>query len=105
MSDPGEALVRAAIAQEIAVVPIPGASAVLAALMASGLAETGFRFLGFLPRTGPPRHAAIATAAETPESVVIFEAPNRVQSTLHDLAEIMPNREACVAREITKLHE
>ncbi len=105
VSDPGEALVRAAIAQEIAVVPIPGASAVLAALMASGLAETGFRFLGFLPRTGPPRHAAIATAAETPESVVIFEAPNRVQSTLHDLAEIMPNREACVAREITKLHE
>ena len=105
VSDPGEALVRAAIAAEITVVPIPGASAVLAALMASGLAENGFRFLGFLPRSGPPRHAAIAIAAETPESVVLFEAPNRVQNTLQDLAQIMPDREACVARELTKMHE
>ncbi|MGH7285435.1 MAG: 16S rRNA (cytidine(1402)-2'-O)-methyltransferase [Polyangiaceae bacterium] len=105
VSDPGEALVRVAIAREISVVPIPGASAVLAALMSSGLSENGFRFMGFLPRSGPPRHAAIAMAAETPETVVLFESPNRVQNTLHDLAQIMPNREVCVARELTKMHE
>ncbi len=105
VSDPGEALVRAAIAKGFAVVPIPGASAVLAALMASGLSENGFRFLGFLPRSGPSRHEAIARAAETPETVVIFESPNRVQDTLKDLADVMPTRGCVVAREITKMHE
>lgn len=105
VSDPGEALVRAAVAAGAVVVPIPGASAVLAALAASALATNGFRFMGFLPRSGPPRHEAIALAAGTPEAVVLFESPNRVSATLRDLAGIMPNREACVARELTKLHE
>lgn len=61
--------------------------------------------MGFLPRAGPPRHAAIARAAETPEPVVLFEAPSRTGETLLDLAAITPERRACVARELTKMHE
>ena len=106
VSDPGDALVRAAIAQGTPVVPIPGASAILAALVASGLAGNGhFRFLGFLPRDGTERRAALAIAAETAETVVLFEAPGRVRATLVELADATPSRDVCVARELTKLHE
>ncbi len=106
VSDPGEALVRAAIDAGAAVVPIPGASAVLAAIVASGLAGDGrFRFLGFLPREGPARREAIALVCETPEAVVLFEAPGRVQDTLRELADATPERGACIARELTKVHE
>jgi 16S rRNA (cytidine1402-2'-O)-methyltransferase len=106
VSDPGEAVVRAAIAANIRVVPIPGASAVLAALVASGLAGEGrFRFLGFLPRDGRTRREALAVVAATPETVVLFEAPGRVRRTFHDLADATPQRRACVARELTKIHE
>jgi 16S rRNA (cytidine1402-2'-O)-methyltransferase len=106
VSDPGHGLVGAAIAAGVRVVPIPGASAVLAALVASGLAGEGrFRFLGFLPRSGSARRDALAVVADTPETVVLFEAPSRVQTTLRDLADATPLRRACVAREITKLHE
>ena len=106
VSDPGDALVRAAIAAGARVVPIPGASAVLAALMASGLAGDGrFRFVGFLPREGTARGEAIALVCATPEQVVLFESPNRTAETLRDLADATPARTACVARELTKLHE
>jgi 16S rRNA (cytidine1402-2'-O)-methyltransferase len=106
VSDPGEALVRAAIVAGADVVPIPGASAVLAAIVASGLAGDGrFRFVGFLPREGPPRREAITLVCETPETVVLFEAPGRVQATLAALADATPERGACVARELTKVHE
>jgi 16S rRNA (cytidine1402-2'-O)-methyltransferase len=106
VSDPGDALVRAAIALGARVVPIPGASAVLAALSASGLGSGGgFRFLGFLPRDGRARAGAVATLCATPEPVVLFEAPNRVQDTLTELARLQPERGACVARELTKVHE
>jgi 16S rRNA (cytidine1402-2'-O)-methyltransferase len=106
VSDPGGALVRAAIEAGVRVVPIPGPSAVLAALVASGLAsDAGFRFMGFLPRSGPPRAEAIARACATPEPVVLFEAPGRTQATLADLAAATPERAACVARELTKVHE
>jgi len=106
VSDPGEAVVLAAIAAGAAVVPIPGASAVLAAVVASGLAGDGrFRFVGFLPRDGPPRRAAIALVCDTPEAVVLFEAPGRVRDTLRELADATPERGACVARELTKVHE
>lgn len=106
VSDPGGALVRAAAQAGLQVVPIPGASAVLAALAACGLpGDGGFRFLGFLPREGSARQAALGTAAATPEQVVLFEAPGRVQRTLSELAEATPSREVCVARELTKLHE
>jgi 16S rRNA (cytidine1402-2'-O)-methyltransferase len=87
-------------------VPIPGASAVLAALAASGLAsDAGFRFVGFLPRDGMGRGEAISRVCETPEPVVLFDSPNRAQATLRDLAAATPERTACVARELTKVHE
>jgi 16S rRNA (cytidine1402-2'-O)-methyltransferase len=106
VSDPGEALVREAVANGIRVVPVPGPSAVLAALVASGLAGDGrFRFAGFLPREGPARREAIGQVSETPETVVLFESASRLRETLRDLADATPNRGACVARELTKLHE
>jgi 16S rRNA (cytidine1402-2'-O)-methyltransferase len=106
VSDPGEALVRAAIVQGTRVVPIPGPSAVLAALVASGLAGEGrFRFLGFLPRDGSERRVALALAADTAETVIVFEAAGRLGATLRELADATPERPACVARELTKLHE
>ncbi len=106
VSDPGSALVRLAVARGVPVVPIPGASAVLAALVASGLSDdSGFRFLGFLPRDGPSRRAALLRAVETPEPVVLFESPHRLEATLAELASSTPARPAAIARELTKLHE
>ncbi len=106
VSDPGDALVRAAIAAGVRVVPIPGASAVLAALVASGLAGGGaFRFMGFLPREGAARREAIATACATPETTILYESPERTAATLRELADATPDRPACVARELTKVHE
>ena len=106
VSDPAEALVGAAIGAGVRVVPIPGASAVLAALVVSGLAGDGrFRFVGFLPREGRERRASIALVCDTPEAVVLFESPNRTAATLRDLADATPDRRVCVARELTKLHE
>jgi 16S rRNA (cytidine1402-2'-O)-methyltransferase len=106
VSDPGGAVIEAAIAAGVRVVPIPGPSAVLAALVASGLAGEGrFRFVGFLPREGSRRREAIALVCATAEPVVLFEASNRTRDTLRDLAEATPRRRACVARELTKVHE
>jgi len=106
VSDPGSALVAGAIRVGSAVIPIPGPSAVLAALVKSGLAEdAGFRFVAFLPREGPRRREAIELVAGTPEPVVIFESPVRLGATLKELAEAMPDRAACVVREITKIYE
>jgi len=106
VSDPGEALVRAAVEAGVKVVPVPGPSAVLAALTSSGLAGDGrFRFLGFFPRGGTARREAIALACATPETVVLFEAPGRTSATLRELADATPGRSACVARELTKVHE
>jgi 16S rRNA (cytidine1402-2'-O)-methyltransferase len=77
----------------------------VAALSVSGLLSGGFRFVGFLPRSGPERRAAIALVVATPEPVVLYEAPQRIAETLADLARPMPDREAMVARELTKVHE
>ncbi|MFO0737894.1 MAG: 16S rRNA (cytidine(1402)-2'-O)-methyltransferase [Labilithrix sp.] len=104
VSDPGDALVKKAIECNVRVVPIPGASAVLAALVASGLAGgSGFRFFGFLPRSH--RAPIVATIAGTPEPVILFESPERTAETLTELAAAMPGRAVAVARELTKLHE
>lgn len=106
VSDPGAALIRAALAADITVVPIPGASAVLAALVASGLVGEGpFRFLGFVPREGGSRRETLAMAAATAEPVVIFESAKRLRTTLQEIADATPDRQACVAREVTKIHE
>ena len=106
VSDPGDALVRAAIAHSVLVTVIPGPSAVLAALVGSGLAGEGrFRFVGFLPRDPPSRREVIGVVCATPETVVLFEAANRLAATLRDLADATPERPVCVARELTKVHE
>lgn len=104
VSDPGDALVKKAIQCGVRIVPIPGASAALAALVASGLAGgSGFRFFGFLPRSS--RAPIIATIAGTPEPAILFESPERTADTLTELAAAMPGRAVAVARELTKLHE
>lgn len=105
VSDPGAALVKAATEAGAAVVAIPGASAVVAALSVAGFGGGGFRFLGFLPRSGRERREALERVVATPEPVVLFEAPQRLAETLADLGALMPERDAVVAREITKLHE
>jgi 16S rRNA (cytidine1402-2'-O)-methyltransferase len=106
LSDPGARLVAAAIAAGIAVVPVPGASALLAALVASGLPTEKFTFFGFLERSGSRRKAALAELAELPHAAVLYEAPSRVAGTLSDLvAAGMGDRRAAVAREMTKQFE
>lgn len=105
VSDPGTELVRVAVEAGVRIVPIPGPSAVLAALVASGLSGGSFRFLGFLPRKGSDRRDALETVRSTPEVVVLFESPERTAETLADLARIMPQRRCVVARELTKMHE
>lgn len=105
ISDPGAELVAAVVAAGGNVVAVPGASAVLTALVASGLAGGGFRFFGFLPRSGEARSEALARVIDTPEPVVFYEAGNRTGSTLAELADRAPERRAAVARELTKLHE
>jgi len=105
VSDPGAALVRAAVEAGFTVVSIPGPSAVLAALSGAGLGDGSFRFLGFLPRDGSDRAEALERVVDTPEVVVLFEAPNRLTATLRELASLQPDRAAVVARELTKMHE
>jgi 16S rRNA (cytidine1402-2'-O)-methyltransferase len=105
VSDPGPAIVRAARARGVRVVPLPGPSAVVTALSASGYAASAFSFLGFLPRGGPQRTQALARVQASEDAVVFFEAPPRVTETLQDLARMQPSRRAFVARELTKLHE
>ena len=106
VSDPGGELVAAWAAEEGRVVPIPGPSAVLAALVASGIAGPRWAFEGFLPRSGRERRTRLARLAADPRSSVIFEAPGRLAGTLADLtAACGPDRPAAVCRELTKLYE
>ncbi|MFN0060898.1 MAG: 16S rRNA (cytidine(1402)-2'-O)-methyltransferase [Myxococcaceae bacterium] len=105
ISDPGEALVRAAVDAAVPVQVVPGPSAVIAALSGSGLPTARFHFLGFLPRKGTEREALLDEVASLSATLVIYESPRRVAETLAELAELFGEREACVARELTKLHE
>jgi 16S rRNA (cytidine1402-2'-O)-methyltransferase len=106
VSDPGGELVRAWAAEGGRVVPIPGASAVLAAVAASGVAGPRWAFEGFLPRSGRERAARIARIAADERGTILFEAPGRVAATLGDLASACgPDRPGAVCRELTKLHE
>jgi len=106
ISDPGWRLVRAAHAAGIEVVPIPGPSAVLAALCAAGLPTDRFVFEGFLPRKAGPRAERLSTLAAEPRTIVLFEAVHRIPETLTALVEAFgAARPAVLARELTKLHE
>jgi len=101
VSDPGLVIVRACIEADLRVEVLPGASSVLTALVASGLAGEQWRFVGFLPR----QRARLAEVLNAPETLVAFESPRRLAATLQTLAEQDPDRQAAVCRELTKLHE
>jgi len=105
ISDPGHGLVLAAIEAGHVVTPIPGASAVVAAVAASGLSSRRFHYLGFLPRQGGPRRRALMAAAASGDTLVVYESPHRVRATLEDALAALGERRVAVCRELTKLHE
>ncbi len=105
ISDPGAELIRATLAAGYPVVPIPGPSAVITALIASGLPASEFTFLGFLSRRPQERRAFLLSVSHEPRTLVIYEAPHRLRACLEDLLAVLGDREACLARELTKVHE
>ena len=106
ISDPGYRLISLAIRHRVPVVPIPGASAFLAALVASGMPTDSFRFSGFLPAKRGERRAALEAIKTSPRTQVFYEAPHRAVETLADICEVLgEGRHVVVAREVTKLHE
>ena len=105
VSDPGYRLVEAAIAEGLPVIPLPGASAALAALVVSGLPTDRFFFEGFLPAKSAARRSRLAALADVPGTLVLYEAPHRVAESLADAAAVLGERPAAVARELTKLYE
>jgi 16S rRNA (cytidine1402-2'-O)-methyltransferase len=106
ISDPGFRLISLAIRHHISVVPIPGASAFLAALVASGLPTDAFRFSGFLPAKGGARRAFLESIRDSPRTQVLYEAPHRIAESLKDVVDVLgSDRHVVIAREVTKLHE
>jgi len=105
ISDPGDRLVAAALEAGHCVVPIPGASAPLAALAASGLPAVPFTFVGFLPRRSGECDRVLESLRDRRDTLIFFESPRRVAKTLARLKEVFGERRACVARELTKMHE
>jgi 16S rRNA (cytidine1402-2'-O)-methyltransferase len=105
LSDPGYELIIAAIERGISVVPIPGASAVIAALVVSGLPTDQFLYLGFLPRRKGQRQRLFNSIVDEKRTIVAFETPHRLSEALNDIEEILGNRRLSVCRELTKIHE
>ena len=106
LSDPGFPLIRAAIEAGVPVVPIPGPSAILAALVASGLPMHAFCYLGFLPRKGGERRRFLAALADAPHTAVVFESPHRIVAALGDVVAVLgADRPLAVGRELTKKFE
>ncbi|MEM8718064.1 MAG: 16S rRNA (cytidine(1402)-2'-O)-methyltransferase [Cyanobacteria bacterium P01_G01_bin.39] len=106
ISDPGVELVAAAIAHQITVIPIPGGTAAISALAASGLPTTRFVFEGFLPPKDSDRQSRLELLRNETRTIILYEAPHRLVRTLQDLATVMGNeREIVLARELTKIHE
>ena len=105
ISDPGARIVHAAVLAGAAVIPVPGPSALTAALSASGFPADTFLFRGFLPPGARGRSTALEGMTETTDTVVFFESPRRVGAALRDLARLAPDRPCVVFREVTKLHE
>lgn len=106
VSDPGALVVNAVAAAGFPVVPVPGPSALLAAVSASGLVDGPFHFAGFLPAKGGARHKALAGVLDQADSVVLFEAPHRIEHLMNEMVELGDGlRPCCVARELTKRFE
>jgi 16S rRNA (cytidine1402-2'-O)-methyltransferase len=105
VSDPGHRLVTLCLRHRIPIVPIPGPSALLAALSASGLPNEEFLFVGFLPARSGERRRALERLRIEDRTIVLYEAPHRVKECVADAREVLGNRSACIAREVTKVHE
>ena len=105
MSDPGYELIKAAIENGVEVVPIPGPSAIITAVVVSGLPNHEFTYLGYLPRLKAQRIKFLERVAEEPRTMVIFEAPHRLKAALRDILKVMGDRRIAVCREMTKLYE
>lgn len=105
ISDPGQRLVSLCIERQIPVIPIPGASAAVAALAASGLPSEEFLFVGFLPSRAMARRKALRNLAQENRTIILYEAPHRLPETLSDALDCLGRRQAVVARELTKIHE
>jgi 16S rRNA (cytidine1402-2'-O)-methyltransferase len=105
ISDPGAVLVRRALEEGIEVVPIPGPSALAAALSVSGMPTEEFTFLGFLPARSGPRKRALEALALEPRTLVFYESPHRIIDTLIDMEAVLGERRVALARELTKMHE
>ena len=105
LSDPGYELIVAAIERGISVVPIPGASAVITALVVSGLPTDQFLYVGFLPRRKGQRQRLFSSIVDEPRTIVAFETPHRLGEALSDIEEILGDRRISVCRELTKIHE
>jgi 16S rRNA (cytidine1402-2'-O)-methyltransferase len=105
VSDPGYRLVTLSLRHHVPVIPIPGPSALLAALSASGLPNEEFLFAGFLPARSGERRRALERLRIEDRTIIFYEAPHRIEETLIDAHEILGDRPACLAREVTKIHE
>lgn len=103
--DPGEEVIKKAIEEKIEVIPIPGACAMINALIASGIDTKEFCFLGFLPLNKKLRKEKIDEIKKSEKTIIIYEAPHKMKNTLEDLKEILNNRKIVLARELTKIHE
>ena len=106
VSDPGYRLIALAVRHHIRIVPVPGASAFLSALVASGLPTDSFRFSGFLPAKEGARRTLLEAIRDSPRTQIFYEAPHRIVDALRDVVELLgPERHVVVAREVTKMHE
>ncbi len=105
ISDPGYILVRKAIAHGIRVAPVPGASALIAAISVSGLPMESFIFLGFLPSKQGKRRQFLTSLHDEGKTLIFYESPHRLLSSLHDIQEVLGEREVVVSREVTKVYE
>lgn len=105
VSDPGYRLVALALRHRLPVVPVPGPSALLAALSASGLPNEEFLFAGFLPARSGERKRALERLRIEDRTIILYEAPHRIEDAVADALEVLGDRPACLAREVTKLHE
>jgi 16S rRNA (cytidine1402-2'-O)-methyltransferase len=105
LSDPGYDLIVAAIERRMCVVPVPGPSAVINALVVSGLPTDQFIYVGFLPRRRGQRQRLLSSVSDEPRSIVVFESPHRLREALTDIEEILGDRRVSICRELTKVHE
>lgn len=105
ISDPGEEIVKAAIENKIEIIPIPGACAFINSLIVSGISTTEFSFFGFLPLNKNNRKEKLVQIAKEHKTVILYEAPHKLQKTLKDIVETIGDIPACLVRELTKIHE